>query len=268
MRCGAARLQAEHMTTYELSARAAEFYESTFVPALFREWAEHLVAQAAPARGETVLDVACGTGIVARLAAKHCDSVTGADLNPAMLSVAKRLSPQVSWVQGDANALPFAEHAFDLVLSQAAMMFFPDRAGALAQMRRVTKPGGRVLVQVPGRLAHSPGYAALAEVVARHAGTEAVDLIASYFDAGDPEQLAALATEAGLTVTGSQSWMSATRLPDIDSFLDVELLPIAARVDEAVRGRIVEDCRLALAPYITGTGIAAPIEVLLLSARP
>ncbi|GIH05637.1 ubiquinone/menaquinone biosynthesis methyltransferase [Rhizocola hellebori] len=255
------------MSTYELSTRAAEFYESTFVPALFRRWAEHLVAQADPAQGDNVLDVACGTGIVARTAAAGGASATGVDLNPAMLSVAKRLAPSLNWVQGDAAALPFAEDSFDLVLSQAAMMFFPDRVGALAQMRRVAKPGARVLIQVPGRLTHSPGYAALADVVSRHAGPEAVELIASYFAAGDPDQLTAQAEQAGLTVTGAGNWMSATRLPGLQSFLDVELLPIAERVDDDVRARIVEDCRISLAPFISGEGIAAPIEVLLLTAR-
>jgi hypothetical protein len=77
-----------------------------------------------------------------------------------------------------------------------------------------------------------------------------------------------MATEAGLTVTGSESWMSATRLPDLDAFLDVELLPIAERVDDTVRAEIVADCRVALAPFLTDAGIAAPIEVLLISARP
>jgi SAM-dependent methyltransferase len=195
--------------------------------------------------------------------------VTGVDLNPAMLDVAKRTAPRiVSWAQGDAAALPFADDSFAVVLSQAAMMFFPDRVGALAQMRRVAKPGGRVLIQVPGRLAESPGYAALTDVVGRHAGAEAVELIAYYFSAGDPAQLAAQVQQAGLTVTASDSWMTATRLPDLDTFLHAELLPIADRVDESVRAKIVEDCRVALAPFLTGDGIAAPIEVLLIAARP
>jgi SAM-dependent methyltransferase len=255
---------------YLLSAQAAEFYESTFVPALFGAWARRLVDTAEAAPGQTVLDVACGTGVVARTAADRAGpSVVGLDLNEAMLAVARRIRPDLRWQPGDACALPFGGGSFDLVLSQAGLMFFGDRAAALREMGRVAGVRGRVAVQVPGRLAASPGYLALTDVVARHAGQEALDLLAAYFAVGEPDLLTGLFDAAGLRVDRFETWLGATRLDSIDTFLAVELLPIADKLDPAVRDRIVEDCRTALAPFVDTAGaIAAPIEVQLIVARP
>ena len=263
--------------TYALSAEAAEFYESTFVPALFRPWAERLVDVAAPRPGRTVLDVACGTGIVARTVAERLDretdtdrsdsSITGVDANPAMLAVARRLRPDLTWLEGDAAALPCPDAAADLVTCQAALMFFPDRVAALRELARVVEPAGLVVLHVPGRLESSAGYAALSDVVARHAGVEAQRLLAGYFAAGDPDLLREELTSAGLSVETFRTWIGATRLDSIDTFLAVELLPIADRVDPNVRDRIVADCRTALAPFTGPDGaVAAPIEAHLITA--
>jgi SAM-dependent methyltransferase len=253
--------------TYALAAEAAEFYESTFVPALFESWARRLVDFAGTKRGDSVLDVACGTGVVARTVADRVGptgSVAGLDLNEAMLDVARRLRPELRWQAGDACALPFGDGSFDLVLSQAALMFFGDQVAALREMGRVA---GRVAVQVPGRLSHSPGYLALTDAVAPHATGEVLDLLTGYFAVGEPDLLAGLFEAAGLRVDRFESWLSAAHLDSIGTFLDVELLPIADRITPAVRQRIVEDCHTALAPFTDSAGgITAPIEVHLITA--
>jgi ubiquinone/menaquinone biosynthesis C-methylase UbiE len=181
--------------TFQLSLEAAEVYESMFVPAIFGEWAPHLVQAAGVAPGQAVLDVACGTGVVAREAADRMDGrgrVVGLDLNQGMLAVAGRLRPDIEWRQGDAAELPFDAGSFDVVLCQAAMMFFPDRARALREMARVAADGGTVAVQVWDRLEAQPGYQPFFEAVARHAGEEAVDLWSAYWALGDLELVAAL----------------------------------------------------------------------------
>lgn len=255
---------------YALSAQAAEFYESTFVPALFASWAERLVDAAQLTAAESVLDVACGTGVVARTAADRVGPagvVTGLDRNAAMLEVARRQRPDVRWTLGDAGALPFADGSHDAVLSQAALMFFADRTAALREMGRVAGPRGRVLVQVPGRLSASPGYLPLAQAVGRHA-PGVLDVVRSYFSIGEPEVLRELFAAAGLTIDRFETWLGATRLDSVDTFLAVELLPIADQVTTGVRDRIAEDCRPALAGFTDAAGaVAAPIEVHLISAR-
>ena len=260
--------------TYALTADAAEYYESTFVPALFRPWAERLADAADPRPGQRILDVACGTGIVARTLAERLDrsaasagSITGVDVNPAMLDVARGLRPDLTWLAGDAAELPRPDVSADLVTCQAALMFFPDRVAALREMARVVAPAGRMLLHVPGRLERSAGYAALADVVARHAGAEAQQLLAGYFAAGNPAGLRADLAAAGLVVRAFDTWVGATRLDSIDTFLSVELLPVADLVDPEIRDRIVADCRTALAPFTTTDGaVAAPIEAHLVTA--
>ena len=100
----------DSVETFQLSVEAAEEYESRFVPALFAEWAPHLVEAAGVAPGQVVLDVACGTGVVARTAADRMGGqgrVVGLDLNEGMLAVAGRLRPDLEWRKGDAADLPF-----------------------------------------------------------------------------------------------------------------------------------------------------------------
>jgi ubiquinone/menaquinone biosynthesis C-methylase UbiE len=119
---------------FQLSMQAAELYESRFVPAIFAEWAPHLVDAGGVRPGQAVLDVACGTGVVAREAADRLAGrgrVVGVDSNEAMLTVARRIRPEIVWKQGDAADLPFDAGTFEVVLCQAALMFFPDRAAAV-----------------------------------------------------------------------------------------------------------------------------------------
>jgi SAM-dependent methyltransferase len=152
----------------------AAMYEQFFVPAMFAPWAEVLFGHAALRSREAVLDLACGTGVVARRAAPMVGSdgrVVALDLNPAMLAVARNLAvpsgSRVEWLEGNAMALPFANSSFDVVLCQHGLTFFPDRAAAAREMGRILKPGGRALVLVLQSLERHPVFAALVESLAR-----------------------------------------------------------------------------------------------------
>jgi ubiquinone/menaquinone biosynthesis C-methylase UbiE len=144
----------------------AEVYERSMVPAAFALWAADLLALLALQPGSRLLDVAGGTGIVARMAAPHTGAtgvVVGLDLHGGMLAVARAQAPTGVWVQGSATALPCTTAAFDVVVCQQGVQFFPDRLAALQEMARVLRPGGRVAVVVWGALADNPGHAALAQ---------------------------------------------------------------------------------------------------------
>lgn len=255
------------MTDYSLSLSAAEFYETTMVPSLFAAWAARAVDAAGVGTGQRVLDVACGTGVVARAAAERVGpsgTVVGLDANHAMLTVARRLRPDLRWVPGDAAALPFDDGSFDVAISQAALMFFGDRVAALRELGRVAD---RVVVQVPGRLAASAGYRPLAEVLARRAGPAAQDLLGAYFNVGEPALLTDLFQRAGLRIDRFETWIGATRSESLDTFLAAELLPLLETIDAGVRAVILDDCRGALAPFVDPAGaVAAPIEVQLITA--
>src|SRR5215212_5921818 len=106
---------------WQLEGTAAELYERYLVPAITALWAADLVRRAAPGSGERVLDVACGTGIVARLAAERMGAghIVGLDLNAGMLAVARAVStgsnPPIMWQEGSALELPFPDGSFDVV---------------------------------------------------------------------------------------------------------------------------------------------------------
>ena len=120
---------------------AAENYERYFVPAIGGPLATDLTEVAALDAGERALDVACGTGIVARLAAERVGptgSVDGLDVNPGMLAVARSVAPPgaaIEWHQSDAQALPFPEDAYDAALCQMGLQFLPT------DPRRCGRPG-------------------------------------------------------------------------------------------------------------------------------
>lgn len=136
----------------------AESYERYFVPVIAEPLARDLLGQVRPRAGERALDVACGTGIVARLAAGMvgaAGSVTGIDINPGMLDVAKGvssdLSPTIEWMESDAEELPFPAESFDLVTCQLSLQFIGNKPVAIKEMHRVLKKSGRVGIALPGR---------------------------------------------------------------------------------------------------------------------
>ncbi len=259
--------------TFQLSLEAAEAYETKFVPALFAEWAPVLVDAAGVAPGQAVLDVACGTGVVAREAAarlRGTGTVTGVDLNEAMLTVARRLRPDISWRHGDACALPFDDASCDAVLCQAALMFFPDRARALGEMARVAADGGAVAIQVWAGLDAQPGYGPFVEIAARHAGPEAVDLLSAYWALGDLDLVCSLLVAAGLEVTTRSTRVGTARFSSIDELvrIEVEGTPLADRIDEEIYRRILDDARERLAPFRSAEGTAdIPIAGHVVAAR-
>jgi len=258
--------------TFQLSVAAAEVYESRFVPALFADWAPHLVDLAGIGPGQAILDVACGTGIVARVALDRVAGtgrVVGVDLNEAMLTVARRVCPGVEWRQGDSAALPFADASFDRVLCQMALMFFPDRAGALREMRRVAVPDGTVALVVPGRLDAQPAYGPFVEMATRHAGPEAASLLGAYFACGDLSELAALVEAAGLRVGQTRTRIGRVRFGSIDEFVvaEVEGSPLGGRIGAETYARIREDARAVLRTFPTPEGLEVPLTGHLIAAR-
>jgi ubiquinone/menaquinone biosynthesis C-methylase UbiE len=258
---------------WQVTDDAADLYERSFVPAIFARSAAMLADIAGIAPGERVLDVGCGTGIVAREAVKRVGAdgrVVGLDLNPQMLAVAARLAPEIEWRQGDAGDLPFEDGAFDVVVSQYALMFFPDRAQALGEMWRVLAPRGRLAVAVCGSLADASGYRALAAEAEQVCTPEVVELLRSPFALGDREQLAELVRTAGIAGAEVQTLRCPVRFPSIDALVhtEVKASPIRDVIDDRSFDALLEGARRRLAPWCSdGDGIAFALPAHVVTAR-
>jgi SAM-dependent methyltransferase len=258
--------------TFQITVDAAESYEANFVPAFFAQWVPALCAAAAVGPGQRVLDVGCGTGIVARTAADLVapgGTVTGVDLNEAMLTVARRVRGDLDWRQGDASALPFGDGSFDVVLSQMMLMFV-DAEAALGEMARVAATGGVVGILVPSDLGRQPAFSSFVDVAAVHAGPDAVSLLGSYFACGDLDALAELAASAGLRVTAADRVEGTYSAPSVDAAVttEIESTPLRERIGDDVYDRIRAGARTAWRPYTAPDGsLHAPFECNLVVAR-
>jgi ubiquinone/menaquinone biosynthesis C-methylase UbiE len=243
----------------QVTRSASEIYEEFFVPALFRQWAP-IVADAAQVKaGQRVLDVACGTGILAREAAGRGAAVSGLDRNEGMLAMARRMAPSIAWKPGRAEQLPFADGSYDAVVSQFGLMFFDDRAEAVREMRRVLKPGGRLAVAVWDRLDSSPGYAAMAALLERLFGPRIAGELYAPFALGDPAALRALLADAGFADAEVATHAGTARFPSIEAWVrtDVKGWTLADLIDDDQYALLLREAAVALRRYASADGTVA-----------
>lgn len=240
----------------------AEMYEQYYVPAMFLPWANILLRHAAPMPRERVLDVACGTGIVARQAAPLVGvdgQVVALDMNPAMLAVARALPASsgatINWEEGNAMALPFLDSAFDVVLCQHGLQFFPDRASAVCEMHRVLTPGGRAVVIVLQALALHPVFEALMVSVARHLSLPVSDFMTP-FALCDADDLRTLFNGAGFKMIDILPESVTVRFPEPERFVPLAVTSSAAAVpafnqlETAARAAFIETVQGEVDPTI------------------
>lgn len=254
----------------QISARAAEVYEEFFLPALFAEWAPRVADAARIGAGHKVLDVACGTGVLARTLAQRVGplgSVTGFDINPGMLAVAQRKAPDITWRQGRAEALPFDNDSFDAVVSQFGLMFFVDRRAALAEMYRVLRPGGRLAVAVWDAVDKSPGYAAMVKLLQELFGEKLADALRAPFVLGDAKVLRSLFAEAGIEDAQIATQEGTARFDSIRSWVytDIKGWTLADMIDDRQFELLAREAERVLRPFVTASGavaFAAPAHIV------
>jgi ubiquinone/menaquinone biosynthesis C-methylase UbiE len=229
----------------------AEIYETYLGRAIAEPATQVLLEHAIPHPGERVLDLACGTGSVARHVAPMVGAsatVVAVDINPDMLDVARALpapaGATIDWRVGDAVHLELPSSSFDLVLCQQGLQFFSDRAAAARGIKSVLSPDGRAVLSVWQNLKLHPLYEALFEATARHLNVPMSEVDVS-FSLGEAEELQSLLTNAGFQRVEITARSFDIHLPSPDRFVELTVrgaassVPAFARLNDGARSALV-----------------------------
>ena len=272
------KTQSAPSETWQLDDAGPDAYERYLVPTFFVPCAEVVADAAGIVAGSRVLDVACGTGIVARTVASRVGpqgSIVGADLNDGMLRVAASASqdsvPAITWVATDVAALPFDGAAFDVVVCQQGIQFFPDPGAALREIRRVLAPGGRLTLAMWRPVEHNSIFGPFIEVLDALGGDAVANVMRSPF-AGPPiTSLRTTVADAGFDRVSVTIEVIRVRFPSVEAYVRREVMssPLRAPVGDlepAVRGAFVRDVEKRLDPWVDDRGLAFPMETWIVTA--
>lgn len=263
---------------WQLSGSGAAKYEQFQVPSVFGPLARLFLDRFPLTPGERMLDVACGTGIVARLAAPALGDeggITGIDLNAGMIAVAAEQSrPEgapIEWREGDAAALPFDDGAFDVVLCQQGLQFMPDKPAVLAEMHRVLAPGGRLGLCLWRSADHSPYLKAAADALTPHLGEQSATRLLAPLSLGDKDALRGLVEAAGFADIAFQEADLIRRMLPPGEAIPGQLAstpvgPDFTALNEAARAAVVADITRAMAAYLVPGGMEIPQGIYIVSA--
>jgi ubiquinone/menaquinone biosynthesis C-methylase UbiE len=267
---------------WQLAGSAAELYQRHLVPAVTARWADDLIGRVALRAGERVLDVACGTGVVARAAAVRVGLtgyVAAVDINAGMLAVARSLPPvsgaKIAWYEASALELPFADDSFDVVLCQLGLQFFPDPGAGLREQRRVLVDRGRLALSVFSPLERNPAAQALSNALDRRVAPCASRAKRAEHALADPAELEALAADAGFGQIRIETVTKTTRFRSVAEYVHVQLAatPLASIIEgaeatarDAIVDALVKDLFATLEPYEDDSGLFFPQEVHVLLA--
>ena len=282
---GAPKVPPVVTTRWQLARDAAVRYQDVVVPWINGPFADALVTLVEPRRGDTILDVGCGTGAAARAAAKavgRSGRIVGLDANAGMLEVARATSQSdgagpeepepaaIEWLEATATAMPLAAATFDAVVSGQALQFIPETDAVAREMRRVLRPGGRIAASVWRGLAVNPYFAAQIETIKGRLGEEAAEGLRTGFAMTDPGVLALALTAAGL---------EDVRVDTIDLLLDLPPLTdwaprhlaattvASALAAPGVARELGADMAQALGDYATPDGVRVPFSSWVVEGR-
>jgi SAM-dependent methyltransferase len=261
-----------------IDTSAAEAYDAELVPVVFRPWAELMVQEARVHSGMRTLDVACGTGVVARCAARLCSPpgrASGVDIDPAMIEVARaaaaREGLEIDYRCGSAGELPFEAGSFDAGLCLQGLQYFPDKEHALAELRRVMRPGATLVVAVWTELESCAGNWAMITALER-LGVDS-EAMRKPFALADPTALRALAERAGFEDVTVAVAHRMVRFASAQAFVEAigrgapSSRLALARVPAAQWQRFLTDVEAQLAAWITHACLEFPMASSVLVAR-
>lgn len=244
----------------QVSAQAAKIYEEFYIPGLFAEWAPRVIDAARLVVGQQVLDIACGTGVLAQAVANRVGpsgSTVGIDINEGMLNIAREKGPAIEWRNAPAENLPFNDLSFDSVVSQFGLMYFEDQRLALTEMMRVLKPGGTLAIAVWDKLENCPGYGIEEQLFIRVLGDEFAD--ESPYSLGDTQKLKHLFASSGIADAQIQTHTGTARFASIDEWIYTDVN--GWTIEDAVEGddydRLLREAKKDLAQFVTPEGTVA-----------
>lgn len=258
------------------SGSGPENYQRYFVPAIGEPFAQDLMVAADLRRGERVLDVACGTGIVAQLAADRVGpegTVAGLDINPGMLAVARSVtSPHqaITWHQGSAESMPLPDAAFDVVVCQLGLQFMMDKAAALREMHRVQAPGGRLILSVTGPT--PPSFVIFDRALSQHISPASSSFVHAVFSLYQPEELRELVGAAGFHKVAVRTVARKLVLPTPRAFLwqyihSTPLIDALAHVNDERRAALEQDVVTSWQPFVEDGAMTVTPPLVLVTAQ-
>ena len=260
---------------FQLTGTGAEAYERYMVPIHCVALAEDLVDRVNVRPRERVLDVACGTGVVSRRAAQRVGSfgqVTGIDLNPEMIDVARSAAAyidQIEFLEGSALELPVADGRYDVALCQQAIMFLPDRERAAREMYRALKPGGRVGLNVFRTLEYLPAFAHLIRALEKHSSPSAAEFMRSPFVMESVGQMRSLFEQAGFVNIEVLIRIDTLRYPSVAHLVRYETLNIPDDDirTEQVQTALTREMESLVEANVDDQGVVFPVQQFVVTAE-
>ena len=205
--------------TGQVSENAAKIYEEVYLPALFQEWCPLAIQAANVKAGDSVVDVACGTGVLAIAVSEHVGPIgnsIGVDINEGMLNIARSKSSSVEWLKAPAELLPFTDDYFNCVVSQFGLMYFENQEAAIREMMRVLRPNGTIAVIVWDKLDNNPGLAAEEYLWQKVLGEEGEE---TPYRLGDKKVLENLFEASGINDIQVNTYGGTARFDSIESWI-------------------------------------------------
>jgi ubiquinone/menaquinone biosynthesis C-methylase UbiE len=259
-------------TQWQLAREAAERYRTILEPAILGPFAQVLVEWSKLGPGQTVVDVGCGTGAATRYAATQLGPsgrVIGVDINRSMIEVALSRPPvtgaPIEWYQESAYQLPLHDQSVDVALCAQTLQFLNDRRQALAEMRRVLKPGGRIVLSLWRPLAENPYFQALVTAISEHIGPETAVGLQAVFALTDAAEIRALLAGANFQKVEIGLGQLELELPPLLEFIPrhISATPMAAAFSAAapaVQQAVIADVARQLAPFQSRDGVRVPFR--------
>jgi len=255
--------------SFQLSGSAPEIYENTMVPLWFGRWAENLLTSVSLKTGETVLDVACGTGVTTRIAKRDVGSdgrVTGLDINAGMLAKAQELAAEmdITWMESDVVGTELPDDSFNAVISQHGYHYFPDQPAALKEFYRVLAPSGRIAMSIWD--GHSAYTKALCSAVEKFISPEIAKKQRGQRETPSAVRLIASVSEAGFRNVAVARQELSIKVPLAAEFVPLHLgsMPIASafhNLPDEAKEALVAEVANAMKGHIVGDKIVYPDTV-------